>query len=266
MRPEVVAVDLDGTLLGTGGVLSARTVAALRLVRAGGARVVVVTARPPRFVDRLVGHAGVDGVSVCANGAVVYDRAAGVHEVVGPLPVAVARRCAEVVDAVLPGAAFAVETGRRVLCGPGFRRLFRGDPQRVDVGSREELWAAAESVVKLLVWSPAHEDAVDVAWEVLSAALPLVECTHSGGRGLLEVSAAGVTKAATLAAVCAGWGVDAGRVVAFGDMPNDLPMLAWAGTAYAVANAHPRVLAQVARHTAGNDDDGVALVLERLYG
>ncbi|MBV1850817.1 HAD family hydrolase [Catellatospora tritici] len=266
MRPEVVAVDLDGTLLGTGGVLSARTVGALRLAKAGGARVVVVTARPPRFVDLLVGHAGVDGLAVCANGAVVYDREVGAHEVVGPLPVAVAQRCAQVVDVVLPGATFAVETGRQVLCGPGFRRAFGGDPHRVDVGSREQLWAAAESVVKLLVWSPAHEDAVDTAWEVLSAALPDVECTHSGGRGLLEISAAGVTKAGTLAVVCGRWGVDASRVVAFGDMPNDLPMLAWAGTAYAVANAHPRVLAQVARHTASNNDDGVAQVLERLYG
>jgi hydroxymethylpyrimidine pyrophosphatase-like HAD family hydrolase len=55
-------------------------------------------------------------------------------------------------------------------------------------------------------------------------------------------------------------------VIAFGDMPNDLPMLAWAGTAYAVANAHPEVLAAVRRRTASNDEDGVAIVLEQLYG
>ena len=49
-------------------------------------------------------------------------------------------------------------------------------------------------------------------------------------------------------------------------MPNDLPMLAWAGRAVAVANAHPEVLALADEVTASNDDDGVALVLERLVG
>ena len=71
-------------------------------------------------------------------------------------------------------------------------------------------------------------------------------------------------KATTLARLCAERGIAAEEVVAFGDMPNDLPMLAWAGTAYAVANAHPDVLAAVDRRTASNDDDGVALVVESL--
>jgi hydroxymethylpyrimidine pyrophosphatase-like HAD family hydrolase len=53
-------------------------------------------------------------------------------------------------------------------------------------------------------------------------------------------------------------------VVAFGDMPNDLPMLAWAGWAVAVANAHPSVLAAVDEIAPTNDEDGVATVLEHL--
>jgi hydroxymethylpyrimidine pyrophosphatase-like HAD family hydrolase len=53
--------------------------------------------------------------------------------------------------------------------------------------------------------------------------------------------------------------------VAFGDMPNDLPMLAWAGHGVAVANAHPEVLAIAAEVTGRNDDDGVAQVLERWF-
>ncbi len=54
-------------------------------------------------------------------------------------------------------------------------------------------------------------------------------------------------------------------MVAFGDMPNDLPMLAWAGHAVGMANAHPEVLAAVDEVTASNDDDGVAQVLERWF-
>jgi hydroxymethylpyrimidine pyrophosphatase-like HAD family hydrolase len=64
--------------------------------------------------------------------------------------------------------------------------------------------------------------------------------------------------------VCADLGVDASQVVAVGDQPNDLPMLEWAGRSYAVANAHPEVLAAVDHVTASNDDDGVAQVLESL--
>jgi hydroxymethylpyrimidine pyrophosphatase-like HAD family hydrolase len=53
-------------------------------------------------------------------------------------------------------------------------------------------------------------------------------------------------------------------VVAFGDMPNDVPVLAWAGTAVAVANAHPDVLAVADLVTASNDEDGVARHLQTL--
>ncbi len=93
----------------------------------------------------------------------------------------------------------------------------------------------------------------------------LVEPTHSNGRGLVEMGPIGVTKGSALAAMAAELGVDRVDVVAFGDMPNDLPMLAWAGNSYAVANAHPDVLAAVELKTASNDDDGVALVLEELF-
>ena len=82
---------------------------------------------------------------------------------------------------------------------------------------------------------------------------------------LLEVSASGITKATTLAKVADQLGVEPDDVVAFGDMPNDLPMLGWAGTAYGVANAHPDVLAAVDRVAPANDDDGVAQVLEELF-
>ena len=93
----------------------------------------------------------------------------------------------------------------------------------------------------------------------------LVELSHSNSAdGLLEISAAGIDKGSALARLCDSAGIDRDEVIAFGDMPNDLSLLAWAGTAVAVANAHPDVLAVAAEVTASNDDDGVAAVLERL--
>jgi hydroxymethylpyrimidine pyrophosphatase-like HAD family hydrolase len=82
---------------------------------------------------------------------------------------------------------------------------------------------------------------------------------------VLEVSRAGVSKASALAALCGSLGVDAHDVVAFGDMPNDVPMLTWAGTSYAVRNAHPDAVSAATHRCASNDEDGVARVLERLF-
>ena len=97
-----------------------------------------------------------------------------------------------------------------------------------------------DDVVKLLA---RHEDhAPEPYWELVAGLLgEQVVTTWSSVGTLVEISAAGVTKASTLATVAAGMGLGPDDVVAFGDMPNDLPMLEWAGTSYAMANAHPTV-------------------------
>ncbi|MFC5835209.1 HAD family hydrolase [Nonomuraea insulae] len=84
--------------------------------------------------------------------------------------------------------------------------------------------------------------------------------------GLLEISAPGVTKAVTLDRLCRERGIGAAEVVAFGDMPNDLAVLLYAGAGYAMANAHQRVLSAAEHRTLSNDEDGVAVVLENLLG
>ncbi|MFJ6748005.1 HAD family hydrolase [Streptomyces sp. NPDC091266] len=96
------------------------------------------------------------------------------------------------------------------------------------------------------------------------AAGSLASFTRSSPSALLEISGLGVSKAHTLARACAERGVTPEEVVAFGDMPNDIEMLTWAGTSYAMANAHPDVLAATTRQTTSNNDDGVAAVIERI--
>ena len=262
-RPQLVATDLDGTLLRSDGTVSARTRAALRRVAAAGAEVVFVTARPYRYLGFAGLDAGLAATAVCANGAIVYDVAAAAVVEARELPRPLARTVAEALAAALPGVGFAVETGHLVRYEPAFGKRFAGDTE-IPVPSLADLWRLADPITKLLVCSTGGD--VDrmlaVAAEVVR---DLAEVTHSGGAGLLEISAPGVTKAGTLAALCAARGIAPSEVVAFGDMPNDLTILTWAGTAYAMGNAHPAVRAAVPRHTASNDDDGVARVLERLF-
>jgi Cof subfamily protein (haloacid dehalogenase superfamily) len=260
---NVVAVDLDGTLLRSDHTVSARTVTALARAAQAGARIVIGTARPPREVQEVAAAAGIAGVAVCSNGAVVYDLATGEVTITGPLPLTLAERVADVLTPALDGIAFAVETGHRALTGPGFDHVSRRSTVRVPVRTRDELWTEAESCVKLLAWSPAP--VTDELLSRLQTLVPEVAVTYSGGRGMLEISAATVSKADTLARLCSTWGVDAAQVIAFGDMPNDVPVLRWAGTGVAVANAHPQALAGADRVTASNDEDGVAVVLEELF-
>lgn len=88
--------------------------------------------------------------------------------------------------------------------------------------------------------------------------------TRSSPTALLEVSGPGVSKASTLELCCAERGISAAEVVAFGDMPNDVEMLSWAGTSYAMGNAHPAALAAASGRTVTNNEDGVAVVIERI--
>ena len=90
-----------------------------------------------------------------------------------------------------------------------------------------------------------------------------VTCTRSD-LPFIEISAAGVDKGSTLAAYCGSLGIAAANVVAFGDMPNDIPMLTWAGRGVAVANADPLVLASADMVTLANNADGVASMLTTL--
>jgi hydroxymethylpyrimidine pyrophosphatase-like HAD family hydrolase len=86
------------------------------------------------------------------------------------------------------------------------------------------------------------------------------------GHDVVEIMAPGVSKAAGVARLADALGADLSAVVAFGDMPNDVPLLEQAGLGVAVENAHRQVRAAADEVTASNDEDGVALVLERLTG
>ncbi|MFF3322948.1 HAD family hydrolase [Streptomyces sp. NPDC002889] len=266
-QPRLIATDLDGTLLRRDGTFSRRTLRALRTATDAGADVVFVTARPPRFVDLLTAATtGLVGTAVCSNGALVYDLATRTVTASRALPLTVAREVAVAISAAAPGLGFAVETGHRVLYEPAYGLRFPGVPEaEVAVSSLADLWLVDVPIVQLLAWSTQF-DADGLLAIAEDSAGGAAQFTHSGGRGLLEISAPGVTKADTLSALCGESGISADEVVAFGDMPNDLAILRWAGTGYAMGNAHPAVLSSVPLHTGTNEEDGVAEVLERLYG
>ncbi|MBO3745970.1 HAD family hydrolase [Streptosporangiaceae bacterium NEAU-GS5] len=262
-RPQLIATDLDGTALRSDGTISARTAAAFERVEAHGATLVFVTGRPPRWMHTVAGAVHHRGLAICANGALVYDlhteRIVESHLIDSEVLTEAVRR----LRAELPELTFSVEYEGGFAHESDFalggwdRHAVAG--LRVGVGT-----LTSRPCAKLLALHQTMnpDELYRLTVELVG---DLVTPTHSSGRALIEMSAYGVTKASALAALAATRGIKPEDVVAFGDMPNDLPMLTWAGTSYAVANAHPDVLAAVDHMTAANNDDGVAAIIERLY-
>ncbi len=258
---RLVACDLDGTLLHSDGTVTDRTRTVLTAVEDLGVTVVFVTGRPIRWMDDLWQHVGGHGLAVCSNGGIVYD----VHEHAvrraRTIPVATGLEVGDVLRAAIPGTTFAIERTDGFAKEPSFMPRMPPPPDLAQ-GPLEEI--LDDRAVKLLA---RHEEiGPEHFWEQVESLVGhLVTTTWSSAGALVEMSAAGVTKASTLALVCEERGIAADEVVAFGDMPNDLPMLEWAGTSYAMANAHASVR-ELAQHVAPrNDDDGVAQILAKLF-
>ncbi|MCW2753644.1 MAG: HAD-superfamily hydrolase, subfamily [Marmoricola sp.] len=257
---RLVATDLDGTLVHSDGSLTLRTRAALKAAEDAGVDVVFVTGRPLRWAEDVFAHVGGHGFAIVSNGALVWDVARSQVHLQRPIDPGTGLEVARRLRDAVPGTAYAVETSAGIAVETGFLERYPLPPGSVR-GSLEEIFAMP--ALKILA---RHEElAAQEFWDTARGLVgDLVEVTWSSTTTLLEMSAYGVTKASTLELFCSERGITAAEVVAFGDMPNDLAMLAWAGTSYAMANAHPTVRA-VADHIAGtNDEDGVAEVIERL--
>jgi hypothetical protein len=261
--PPLVATDLDGTLLHTDGSVTERTRRVLGALEDRGVTVVFVTGRPIRWMQSLWRHVGDHGLAVCSNGGIVYDVPGRRVAQARPIPREVGLEVADVLREELPGTTFALELATGFAREPEFHSradVVAGFVPRV--GPLPEIYD--DSVVKLLA---RHEELPpeDYWARVERAVGHAVTTTWSSVGALVEMSAAGVTKASTLALLCAELGVEPEDVVAFGDMPNDVAMLEWAGTAYAMGNAHPLAKAAADLEAPPNDEDGVAQVLEELF-
>lgn len=261
MQPvRLIATDLDGTLVHSDGTITRRTAAALVAAEQAGIQVVFVTGRPLRWAADVFDHVGGHGLAIISNGALLWDVAGQAPVAERAIDVALLREVADRLRGAVPGTHFAVETLAGIALESGFVERYPMPPG-TPRGTFEQI--ADRAAYKLLARHEelAPQDFWDQARDVVG---DLVEVTWSSPTTLLEISGYGVTKASTLEALCVQQGIAAAEVVAFGDMPNDLPLLAWAGTSYAMENAHPTVRAIADRIAPTNDADGVAQVIEEI--
>ncbi len=264
---RLIATDLDGTLLRDDKSVSERTVAALAAAERAGIEVFFVTGRPARWMDVVSAHVHGHGLAICANGAAVVDlHSGGTFLEVRPLERPVALDVVQALRAAAPGTSFAVELTTGIHYEPEYPPFFLDPGATVATAEKllfEETPGAAAPVLKLLAQHPELDPDAFLA-TAREAAGHLASFTRSSPTALIEISGLGVSKASTLAHCCAERGITPAEVAAFGDMPNDIEMLSWAGRSFAMGNAHPDVIAAASGRTTGNNEDGVAVVIERL--
>ncbi|OBH30103.1 HAD family hydrolase [Mycobacterium sp. E342] len=267
--PALIACDVDGTLFDDNEAITPRTRDAVRAAVAAGATFVVATGRPPRWIRPVVDALGFAPIAVCANGAVIYDPSADRVMSTRTLPVDTLAELAELATRVIPGAGLAVERiGERAhdtatpqfISSPGYEHAWL-NPDNTEVSIEDLLSAPA---IKLLIRRSGARSA-DMAAELAKHVGLEGDITYSTNNGLVEIVPLGTSKATGVDEIARPLQITSGEVVAFGDMPNDLPMLRWAGHGVAMGNAHPDVLAAADEVTAANNDDGVGRVLERWW-
>jgi hydroxymethylpyrimidine pyrophosphatase-like HAD family hydrolase len=268
--PRLVATDVDGTLLDPYDRVTPRAAAVIDRLVAAGVTFVLVTGRPPRWIPPILAELGaLARLAVCANGAVLYDAVDDAVLWSRTLLTDTLVALAEATSEVLPGSGLAVERVGRTADDSSVTQ-FIAEPAYVhawpnpDHSSVERAELLTQPAIKMLARAPGLSSDAMVA-ALAPAVGHLADLTFSHPRGLVEMSPPGVTKATGLAEVARHLGVAAADVVAFGDMPNDLEMLRWAGHGVAMGNAHPVLLDIADEVTASNADDGVAVVLERWF-
>jgi Cof subfamily protein (haloacid dehalogenase superfamily) len=263
-RVRLIAVDLDGTLLRNDRTLSARSYQALKRATRHNVYVVIATARPPRDLASLLPDNDFCAYAACCNGALTYAVRDGAIVDHRPLHRAEIIRLVRRLKRTGRDVRFAIESGTAFVYEHGFPGA--GIYQDVaSQGLREVLRVGANPLATKLLVSQFESEVEDLARAVRAAAADGASVTHSSG-AFVEVGAPGTSKATALAGICRALGVARSDVVAFGDMPNDAPMLEYAGLGVAVGNAHP-ALKQIAHIVTGsNDEDGVAVLLDRLIG
>lgn len=266
--PKLVATDLDGTIVRSDDTVSAYTHEVLYRVRAAGIRVVGATGRGPRLLDLARRDIPAASHLVLAGGGWVVDLSEPGDPVMladrrlhGPL---VAARLAEL--EVLAGPLTVLVEAIDHPYAPLWGDPCAGWPWPLRVEPMPRAEALAGEIIKAFVQPTGEGGDVDQLLALARRVLPPEVATLTqAGLGFVEICPPGVDKATGLAVVADALGVDPADVLVFGDMPNDVPMFAWAGwRRIAVGNAHPSVRAIADGVTLTNDQDGVAVWLDRM--
>jgi len=262
---KLCAVDLDETLLGPDHEISARNESAVRRLATLGVNVVIASGRMHESTLRYAKQLDLHGPIVSYNGAVVKEPDTGIEWLHHKVPV----ECAEEILAYCEDQALQLNfyydgfvhsdantEWLQLYCGR------TGSPYKIQHGLRSAMRGIAPTKL-LIVNTP----------ELTSGLAPYFKKRFEGVLYVtkstdeyLEFMPAAASKGKALELVADRLGCVAAETIAIGDSYNDIPMITWAGLGIAVANARPDVIKVADRVAERADEDGVARILEDIYG
>jgi Cof subfamily protein (haloacid dehalogenase superfamily) len=259
---KLLATDIDGTMLRSDGTLSPRVEAALHAAVAAGVEVVPATGRPYHVARDVIEWLNIREYWIFANGAITRHLDRG--ELVRGfwMDPTLAQGLIVELRQDLPGAGFAVELEDEVVFEPGFELVVPNVPSNPPV--EDVLDHFRGRVQKVLVFVPGLD--IDTLFTRVQAAVGDEAVPTYSGLPFIEVSGRLVTKAVALELLCQDLGVDRSEVVSVGDNHNDISMLEWAGRSFAMGNASQDALTVAGEVLPTSDDDGLAVLVERLLG
>lgn len=270
---QLIALDLDGTLLDSGKQLSAKNAAALRRAAESGAQIVPTTGRFFDGMPPVIRELPYLRYAITINGAQVLDVGSGktLYRAEIPLP-----RALEILDYLdtLPViydcycGSWGWITRAMQEAAPAFianeHSLRMVQELRTPVDElKAYLRARGDDVqkIQLFLQDVSQRPAVMAELErrfpgtVASTSLP----------NNIEINTAAANKGSAVRALAAHLAIPMEETISFGDGSNDLSMIRACGLGVAMANACPAVLAAADRVTASCDESGVAAVLNELF-
>jgi Cof subfamily protein (haloacid dehalogenase superfamily) len=260
MQIDLIALDLDGTLLDPQESISPRNRAAIFRALEAGIRVVLVTGRGVDLPLRVSGELRLNLPIICCHGALIKDFQANRTLYHQPVPLQYAKTMVDyAMEHGLSVVLYAEEAFWRIEGSHLYMDDMAGPAWRVVSSFSEILATGAPTFMRFL-----GAESVERVMQEFGD-LPLnfrretwyefVECA---------VLNRGASKRVALARLCADFQIPPEAVLAIGDSRNDVPMLRWAGIGVAMGNASPEVKESVRYVTGSNTEDGVAQAIDRF--
>lgn len=265
--PKAIAIDLDGTLLDSNSHLSKRNVAALKKCIINDIPIIIATARTERSIRRLIGEELANRCSlVMLNGAIVRGTTplSGFHrETIQP---EITREIVNTILKIEPTVRITIE-----LEGFEFGCNVQVDAEtlwQINSATPEMVLPLEEAINRIpskIAVNSLGKDLSAMAHVISEQFNDSISVIPSDKMKFLNILSNKASKPITLRYLLNPQGITLDNVMAFGDDIPDIEMLSECGISIAMANASPEILSIAKYHTVSNDDDGVAVVLERLF-
>ena len=270
---QLIALDLDGTLLNAEKQIPENNIHALQACAAKGIRIALISGRAFEGVCGFSQQMGVPAIIAACNGAQIAESVDAVPFSETVFAEADSRRVLKTIEE--SGMYFNVYTRGHCYMGnghvraslgsryahhiPGIECVFGVPYERVyddERLHRESFIGTQKFVVMGIPYDPGFE-------RIEEALRDMKLSVSSASKRNREFMPTGVDKGFALRAICAHYGIPREKVMAFGDQTNDIPMLEAAGVPVAMENGEESVKAAAKRIAPDHNLGGVGLMLEK---